>query len=46
MNHEHNDFDDENTCIFRIQLTHGILFSHGTRYDLNFAEEYGNRANR
>ena len=39
MNHEHNDFDDENTCIFRIQLTHGILFSHGTRYELYFTAE-------
>lgn len=32
----HNDFDDENTCILCIQLTDGILFSHGTRYDIDF----------
>ncbi len=32
----HNDFADENTCILRIQLTDGVLFSHGTRYDIDF----------
>lgn len=32
----HNDFDDVNTCILRIQLTGGILFSHGTRYEIDF----------
>jgi len=32
----HNDFDDTNTCILRIQLTKGILFSHGTRYEIDF----------
>lgn len=30
----HIDFDDENTIILCIQLTEGILFSHGTRYDM------------
>lgn len=35
----HNNFDDENTCILRIQLTDGILFSHGTRYELDFTAE-------
>lgn len=30
----HNDFSDENTILLRITLTGGILFSHGTRYDL------------
>lgn len=39
----HNDFNDKNTCILCIRLTHGVLFSHGTRYDLNFAEEYKGR---
>lgn len=34
----HNNFDDENTCILRIELTDGILFSHGTRYELVFSE--------
>ncbi|MGN0479513.1 MAG: pyridoxamine 5'-phosphate oxidase family protein [Hominenteromicrobium sp.] len=32
----HNDFSDENTCILRIRLTEGVLFSHGTRYDIDF----------
>ena len=27
---------DENTCILRIRLEKGTLFSHGTRYDLEF----------
>lgn len=34
----HNNFSDENTCILCIRLTDGILFSHGTRYDINFAD--------
>ena len=32
----HNDFDDINTCILRIQLTSGVLFSNGTRYEIDF----------
>lgn len=32
----HNNFEDENTCILCIHLTDGILFSHGTRYDIDF----------
>lgn len=32
----HNDFDDENTCLLRIQLKSGLLFSNGTRYDIDF----------
>ncbi len=28
----HNDFDDENTIILRVELTDGLLLSHGTRY--------------
>lgn len=32
----HNDFDDENTIILCVQLTEGILFSYGTRYDISF----------
>ena len=35
----HTDFDDENTVILCIQLTEGILFSHGTRYDIDFFGE-------
>lgn len=33
----HNNFEDRNTCILRIRLTDGILFSHGTRYDIDFS---------
>ena len=32
----HNNFKDENTCILCIQLTDGVLFSHGTRYEIDF----------
>ena len=32
----HNDFDDPNTCILRIQLTSGILFSNGIRHEIDF----------
>lgn len=32
----HNDFNDENTCILCIQLTDGLLLSHGNRYELHF----------
>ena len=30
----HTDFNDENTVILCIQLTEGILLSHGIRYDM------------
>lgn len=30
----HNDFNDENTIILRIDLTDGLLFSHGRRYEI------------
>jgi len=32
----HNNFDDTNTCILCIKLTNGILFSNGTRYEIDF----------
>ena len=32
----HNNFDDRNTCILCIRLTRGILFSNGTRYEIDF----------
>lgn len=35
----HNNFADENTIILRIRLTHGVLFSNGTRYDIDFLQE-------
>ena len=32
----HNNFADVNTCILCIQLTSGVLFSNGTRYEIDF----------
>ena len=32
----HTDERDPNTCILCIHLTDGVLFSHGTRYDIDF----------
>ena len=32
----HYNFDDTNTCILCIKLTSGILFSNGTRYEIDF----------
>ena len=29
----HTDFDDEYTIILRVELTDGLLLSHGTRYE-------------
>lgn len=34
----HNNFEDENTCILCIRLMDGVLFSHGTRYEIDFTE--------
>ena len=34
----HNNFDDVNTCILCIELTDGILLSHGTRYEIDFSK--------
>lgn len=31
----HNNFEDVNTRILRINLTDGLLLSHGTRYEIN-----------
>lgn len=33
----HNNFSDTNTCILCVRLTEGVLFSHGTRYDIDFS---------
>ncbi len=33
----HTDENDPNTCVLRIRLTDGILFSNGTRYDIDFS---------
>ncbi len=32
----HNNFEDRNTIILRIELTEGVLLSHGTRYEIDF----------
>lgn len=32
----HNNFEDENTIILKINLVDCVLFSHGTRYDMTF----------
>lgn len=32
----HNNLEDINTCILRIQLTSGVLFSNGRRYEIDF----------
>ena len=29
----HNDFNDVNTCILRIELTDGVLYADGKRYE-------------
>ncbi len=34
----HVDLADENTVILRIELSFGVLFSNGTRYDIDFTE--------
>ncbi len=34
----HNNFVDENTCILRVELTDGVLFSEGARYDIDFTK--------
>lgn len=34
----HNNLNDVNTCILRIELTHGVLLSHGNRYDIDFSK--------
>ncbi len=33
----HNNFEDVNTCVLRIRLTEGVLFSDGRRYDIEFS---------
>lgn len=34
----HNNFEDENTCILCVELTDGVLFSDGIRYEIDFTE--------
>ena len=38
INNGHYNFEDENTCILQIELADGVLFSYGTRYDIDFAK--------
>lgn len=35
----HTDENDPNTCLLRIRLTDGVLFHHGSRYDIDFCTE-------
>ena len=35
-NNGHTNEADPNTCLPKIRLTDGVLFSHGTRYDIEF----------
>ncbi len=35
----HTNEEDPNTCILCIHLTDGVLFSNGTRYDIDFTKE-------
>ncbi len=37
----HSEEADPNTCILCIRLTDGVLFSHGTRYDIDFTSAEG-----
>ena len=38
INNGHNNFEDKNTCILQIKLKDGVLFSQGTRYDIDFTK--------
>ena len=38
INNGHNNFEDKNTFILQIELTDGVLFSQGTRYDIDFTK--------
>lgn len=35
----HNDFSDENTCILCIRLKDGVLYSNGTRHEIDFTAD-------
>lgn len=32
----HTNEEDPNTCLLRVRLTEGVLYHHGTRYDIDF----------
>jgi len=38
----HIDENDPHTCILRVGLTDGVLLSHGTRYEIDFAKRRAN----
>ena len=38
INNGHNNFADENTCILKVELMEGVLFSHGKRYHIDFSK--------
>ena len=38
INNGHNNFEDRNTVILRIDLTDGVLFSRGRRFDIDFTK--------
>ena len=35
----HTNESDPNTCVLRINLTDGVLLSHGERFDIDFTAE-------
>ena len=37
----HTNEDDENTVILRVRLTDGVLYHHGTKYEIDFGESGG-----
>ena len=32
----HTNEEDPNTCLLRVRMTEGVLYYHGTRYDIDF----------
>ena len=38
LDNGHSNLEDENTCILKIELTQGVLFSHGTKYEIDFTK--------
>ena len=36
LDNGHSNLEDMNTCILKIRLTNGVLFSEGTRYEIDF----------
>ncbi len=42
----HTDETDPDTCILRVRLTDGVLFHHGTKYEIDFTSKAANLKNR